>query len=227
MLPQEWAPAASSTPKVLENAGELRVNPDDVRASFHYRGNGTDLLTQVARAFGVSATLDESVVARPVRFDIGDVDFYTAMRAACAVTHTFWTPLQTHQILVAAESAENHRKFDHMAMRTFYVPGVTTPTDLNNVVTMLRNLFDIRLITPQPSAGTITVRAPQDVLDAATKILEGLDTSRPRDHAGRARLRDQPHVHAQHGFADSQPIPAVQYPGGSAWRRWVARTFRI
>jgi len=176
---QEWAPAASSTPKVLENAGELRVIPDNVRASFHYRGNSTDLLAQVARAFGLSATLDESVTARPVRFDIGDVDFYTAMRAACAVTHTFWTPMQSYQILVASESAENHRKFDHMAMRTFYVPGVTTPTDLNNVVTMLRNLFDIRLITPQPSAGTITVRAPQDVLDAATKILDCLDTSRP------------------------------------------------
>ncbi len=176
---EEWAPAASSTPKVLENAGELRVKPDDVRASFHYRGNGTDLLTQVARAFGLTATLDESVTARPVRFDISDVNFYTAMRAACDVTHTFWTPLQPSQILIATESAENHRKFDHMAMRTFYVPGVTTPTDLNNVVTMLRNLFDIRLITPQPSAGTITVRAPQDVLDAATKILEGLDTSRP------------------------------------------------
>src|ERR1019366_2831936 len=50
---------------------------------------------------------------------------------------------------------------------------------LSMIVTLLRNLFDIRLITPQPESGTITIRAPQDVLDAATQVLEGLDSARP------------------------------------------------
>ena len=176
---QEWAPTASTAPRVLKDVGVLRVEPDPVRASFHYRGNGNDLLTQVARAFGISVTFDESVVSRPVQFDIDDVDFYHAMQAAAAVTHTFWTPLQRKQVLIAVESVENHRKFDRMALRTFYVPGVTTAADLSMIVTLLRNLFDIRLITPQPESGTITIRAPQDVLDAATQVLEGLDSARP------------------------------------------------
>jgi general secretion pathway protein D len=175
----EWAPAASAAPRILQDAGVPRVEPDPLRASFHYRGNGNDLLTQVCRTFGLTVTFDESVVSRPVRFDIDDVDFYQAMRAAAAVTHTFWTPLQQKQILVALDSAENHRKFDRLAMRTFYVPGVTTPADLSTIVTLLRNLFDIRLITPQAQAGTITIRAPQDVLEAATRVLEGLDNARP------------------------------------------------
>lgn len=175
----EWAPVASAAPKVLQDAGELRVQPDTVRASFHYRGNGHDLLTQVARAFGITAIFDESVVSRPVRFDIDNVDFYRAMQTASAVTHTFWTPLQQRQVLIAAESNENHGKFDRMAMRTFYVPGVTTPTDLAAIVSLLRTLFDIKLITPETQAGTITIRAPQDVLDAATQVLDSLDASRP------------------------------------------------
>ncbi len=175
----EWAPAASTVPQVVQYAGVLRVEPDAERASFHYRGNGNDLVTQVARAFGLSVTFDDSVVSRPVQFDIDDVDFYGAMQAASAVTHTFWTPVERKGILVAAESVENHRKFDRMAMRTFYVPGVTTAADLSTIVTLLRNLFDIRLITPQAESGTITIRAPQDVLDAATQVLEGLDSARP------------------------------------------------
>jgi general secretion pathway protein D len=95
------------------------------------------------------------VVTRPVRFDIGVADFYAAMRAACDVTHTFWTPLDPKQLLIVAESPDNHRKFDRMALRTFYVPGVSSPADLNNVVNLLHTLFDIRLVTPQPQSATM------------------------------------------------------------------------
>ena len=150
-----------------------------MRASFHYRGDGNDLLIQVTHAFGLNATFDQSVVSRTVRFDIDDVDFYTAMRAASAVTHTFWTAVEKKGVLIAAESAENHRQFDRLAMRTFHVPNATTPADLFSIVSMLRTLFDIRLIFPQAQSSTITIRAPQDVLDAATQVLEGLDGARP------------------------------------------------
>jgi len=45
---------------------------------------------------------------------------------------------------------------------------------------MLRNLFEIRLVTPQPSSSTLVVRAPRNVLDAATRTIEGLGDSRPQ-----------------------------------------------
>ena len=176
----EWAPKTSVAPQVVEASDEIRVVPDSTQADFHYRGDGRGLLTQVAAVFGVTATFDESVVSRQVRFDIGRANFYTAMAAACQMTHTFWTPLDDKQILLAAESVQNHRQFDRMALRTFYLPGVTSPQELNDVVNLLRNLFEIRLVTPQPSASTIVVRAPRKMLDAATKIIEGLGDSRPQ-----------------------------------------------
>ncbi len=176
----EWAPKTQAPPRVLAEAGEVRVAPNPNRADFHYRGDGRGLLTQVAGAFGVTATFDDSVVSRRVRFDIDNVDFYAAMRAACDVTRTFWTPLEEKQILLASESPENHRVFDRMALRTFYIPGVTTPQELNDIVNLLRTLFEIRFLTQQPQAGTIMVRAPQNVLDAATQFMETLGDSRPQ-----------------------------------------------
>ena len=120
----EWAPKnfrrGSAGSRRLP---EIRVSPTAARADFHYRGDGRGLLTQVASAFGVTATFDESVVSRQVRFDLGRADFYTAMAAACQMTHTFWTPLDDKQILLAAESAQNHRQFDRMALRTFVCPA--------------------------------------------------------------------------------------------------------
>lgn len=173
-----WAPRAEAAPQVLVDAGELRVVPSLARADFHYRGDSRGLLTQVAASFGVVATFDDSVPSRRVGFDIQGVDFYTAMGAACNVTKTFWTPLEDKQVLVAAESPENHRQYDRMALRTFFIPGITTPQELQEIVNVLRTVFEIRFITPQPQTGTLVVRAPQAMLDAATQMLGTLGDGR-------------------------------------------------
>jgi general secretion pathway protein D len=176
----EWAPKTTAVPQALTESVELRAAPNSGRADIHYRGDGRGLLTQVAVAFGITASFDDSVVSRSVRFDLGQADFYTAMATACQMTHTFWSPLSDKQILLAAESAQNHRQFDRMALRTFYLPGVSSPQELTDVVNLLRNLFEVRLVSPQPQSSAIVVRAPRDILDAATRILEGLGDSRPQ-----------------------------------------------
>ena len=174
------APKLSEPPRVLEDTGILRVTPALGRNEFHFRGDSRELLTQVTRAFGLTITFDDSVLSRRVRFDIEPVDFDTAMSAACAVTHTFWVPLQEKQIVMALDTPENHKKFDRMAMRTFYIPGASSPQDLTDISNLLRNVLDMRFITPQPQAGVLVVRAPEHVLDAATQLLLGLDDGRPQ-----------------------------------------------
>jgi type II secretory pathway component GspD/PulD (secretin) len=67
-----------------------------------------------------------------------------------------------------------------MALRTFYLPGIAAPQELSDVVNLLRNLLEIRLVNPQPQNSTIVVRAPHDTLDAATRLLEGFGDSRPQ-----------------------------------------------
>src|SRR2546421_7419822 len=173
-------PGLPERPRVLADWGVVRVEPNPIHADFHYRGEGRGLLSQVASAFGITATIDDSVVSRQVRFDIQNVDFFTAMRAACAVTHTFWTPLEEKQILILIESPENHRQFDRLGLRTFYVPGISAPQELNDIVNLLRTVFEIRFVTPHPQDNTIVVRAPIAVLDAATQLIGTLSDSRPQ-----------------------------------------------
>lgn len=175
----ESAPKVSAPPQVVADAGEIQVEPAAVRADFHFHGDSRELLTQIARAYGINASVDESVVSRRVAFDIQDVDFNTAMRVADDVTKTFWSPLDQKQILIANDTPESHRQFDRMAARTFYVP-VSSPQELNDLMNALRTLFDIRFVSAHPAGNTITVRAPQRMLDAATQLLESLDTSRPQ-----------------------------------------------
>ena len=176
----EWVPKMTGSPRVVAESPEVQVIPNAVSHEFHFRGDSHALLTQVAGAYGVSAELDESVPSRRVHFDIESVDFYTAVRAACEVTGAFWVPLSEKQIFLARDSSENHRQFDHMAMRTLYLPGATTPQELNEMVALLRTIFDIRFIAQQPQTGMVVVRAPTRVLDAVTALFEGFGVSRPQ-----------------------------------------------
>jgi hypothetical protein len=175
----EWAPKRSETPRVVESV-EVRVVPNPAVHEFHFRGDSHALLTQVAAAYGVTTEFDESVPTRRVHFDMESVDFYTAMRSACSVTGVFWVPLSEKQIYLVRDNSENHRQFDHMALRTFYMPGVSTPQEMTEMTTLLRTIFDIRFVSQQPQSGMLSVRAPSLVLDAVTQLFESFGASRPQ-----------------------------------------------
>ena len=174
------APKTTAPPTVVEESPELRLTPSGDHASFHYRGDTRELLNTIAKSFGVAAQIEDSVTSRRVLFDIDDVDFYKAMLVAGQLTKTFWTPLAEKQILIAADTPDNRRQYERMAMRTFYVPGVDSPTVLNDVMNLLRNLFEIKFVTPNAGSSTLVVRAPQNTLDAATQFLKSLDSTRPQ-----------------------------------------------
>jgi general secretion pathway protein D len=173
------APAPAGPPVVVEQSREIQLAPGHNLASFHFRGDSKELISTIARSYGVSVQIEDSVPSRRVSFDIDNVDFLKAMQVVGAVTKTFWSPLTEKQILVAADTPENRRQFERMAMRTFYIPGIDSPAALTEIVNLLRTLLEIRSVTPNAGSGTIVVRAPQATLDAATQLLQGLDASRP------------------------------------------------
>jgi general secretion pathway protein D len=175
-------PAARPAPglsTMLADSDEIHLQPKSERATFHYRGDARGLFTELASAFGVSAEFDDSVQTKPVRFDVDEVDFFTALGLACRVSKTMWTPLDEHQFLVAANTPDNHKQFDRMSLATFAVPGATTQQQATELVTSLKNICEFQKINSGQS-GTVEVRAPQATLAACTKLLLQLTTDRPQ-----------------------------------------------
>jgi general secretion pathway protein D len=166
--------------KLVQESPEIRVKPDPGTRNFHFRGDTRELLIQVAKEYGIEATFEESVTSRRVRFDLDAGDYETAMAAAMRVTRTFAVALSSKQILLLANNPNNRREFDRMSLRTFYVPDAMAPQELNELVSTLRTLFEVRFITQSASASTITLRAPQKTLEAATRFMETLSLERPQ-----------------------------------------------
>ncbi len=175
-------PAAASLgnmPALLAESSEIELQPKAERATFHYRGDVRGLFTELSSAYGVNAEFDDSVAAKTVRFYVDDVDFFTALSLASRVSKTMWTALDAHQVLIAANTPENHKIFDRMSLATFAVPGATTPQQTTEMVTSLRNICDFQKISTG-QGGTLEVRAPQATLRACTQLLRQLTSERPQ-----------------------------------------------
>ena len=165
--------------RVVEKSVEILLAPTNDRKAFHFRGDSKTLLTEVARAYGITAMIDDSVQSRRVHFDIENVNFATAMEAATRVTKTFWIALSGSQMYLVAETTENRRNFERLAIRTFYLPDFTTPQELGDMVNALRVVLDIRFVAQNTAESTITVRAPLPYVEAAGKLIESLAGGRP------------------------------------------------
>jgi len=167
-------------PARLAGTGEIHLEPRKDRASFHFRGDARGLYTELGSSFGISVQFDDSVQNRQVRFFVDDVDFVTALNLAGRVTKTMWAALDTHQMLVAADNPENHRTFDRMSLRTFAVPPHSTPQEVNDLITTLRNMFTLNFINSGQTGDTIEVRGPEDALEGCATLLKQLSNERPQ-----------------------------------------------
>src|SRR5262249_42857748 len=146
---------------------------------FHVRGDTRSVYAQIGQAFGVNFRFDEALTTRTLRFDIDDVDFYAATALAGKMSKTFWAPLTGQDAIVANDTTEGRRQWERLSLRTFYLGGATTATDINDIASLMRTIFEMRFVSPEPSHNTITVRAPKQAVEAAAALIDNLLDARP------------------------------------------------
>ncbi len=168
----------ASPPQVVASADALTAKPIDARHDIHYRGDSRGLITAAASSYGLTVVFDDSFPSRRLRFDLEDADFATAMQAASAATKSFTVALEDTVLFACADTPDNHRLYDRMGMRSFYV-SAGNPQDLNELVNSLRTLFEFKFVSLNTASSTITVRGSKAPLEAATQFLAQLDSPRP------------------------------------------------
>jgi general secretion pathway protein D len=167
-------------PRVVASADSLIAKPIDGIHDIHYSGDSRGLLTAVAASYGLTVIFDDSFPSRHVRFDLQNADFATAMQAASAATKSFSVALEDTVLFVAVDNADNHRLYDRMGMRSFFIPDVSVPKDLADLSNALRSLFDFKLVSVNTASSTVTVRGQLAALEAATQFLGQLNSPRPQ-----------------------------------------------
>lgn len=165
------------------SSGALRVDealeaPVGLKAtagahSFHLHAGEREVIRQVLTAYGVQATIDDTVETKRIRFDVDDVTFAEVRRALNLATNTFLVPLDPQLAVVAKDTRENHTKYDRLAAETVYLPGM--PTDqLTETVSLAKTLFNMKTATAMPSQSALSVRGPAEAIPALNATLNSL-----------------------------------------------------
>jgi general secretion pathway protein D len=166
-------------PQIVDRQDAIPVHPLDGRHDFHFRGDSRALITAVASSYGLTAIVDDSIPSRRVHFDLEGADFATAIQAASQVTKSFSVAVEDKVLFSTMDTAENHRLYDRMGMRSFYIPGDSSPQELQDLLNSMRTLFEFRFASLNAASRMITLRGPQGALAAASDLFAQMDSSKP------------------------------------------------
>jgi general secretion pathway protein D len=154
-------------------AGPITLLPSPGSKSFHLHSDEQDVIRQVLSAYGIHTTFDDSVQRLNLRFDLDDSPYQQTVSILLDMAHLFAVPLDAKSVLIAKDTPDNRQKFDHQLQETIYIPGMTNEQmdELGNVV---KNVFDVKQINIDKSAGTLVIRAPQETLTYVNLTLADL-----------------------------------------------------
>lgn len=174
-------PLPIASPENPDDSDEIHLQPKTERATFHFQGDVRGLFNELGSAYGVTVQFDDPLQNRQLRFNVEDVDFFTALKLACRSTKTMWAVLDSHQLLIANDNPENHRQFDRMSLRTFVLPSHASPQEVTEMSNAMRAIFtEVKVVKENQSTGTVQVRAPAAILEACARWMAQIDQQRPQ-----------------------------------------------
>jgi general secretion pathway protein D len=86
--------------------------------------------------------------------------------------------LSPTQAYFLEDTIENRRQFERMGLKTFYLPELNDQ-QLSEMTNSLRVLLNLRFISLDKDASTLSIRAEFPVLEAADHLIQSLTTGRP------------------------------------------------
>ena len=147
----------------------LKMGPVDARVVF----------STIGQLAGLSVIFDPSYVARQISVDLPNVTLEQGLDAVALEADAFWKPVTSNIILVATDNPQTRLKLQDEQVQTFYLRNTTTPAELTEITSGLRQLLDITRLQPIASDNAIVMRTTPDKLMLASKIIDSLDKAKP------------------------------------------------
>ncbi|MBB5059859.1 general secretion pathway protein D [Granulicella aggregans] len=188
--PKAAAPPPSSGPnsrrdetqqKIGSVSGIVELKPvSNDPITLHMVEDTKVIYQAIGKAAGLNVLFDPDYTSKRIPVDLTTVTLSDALRIVGTISNTFYKPVTTNTIFVAANTRQKRTDLDEMAVQTFYLSNTSTANDATEVLTAIRNLLDpsvkIFLVATQ---NAIVMRATPDQLLLAQKLLNDLDRAKP------------------------------------------------
>jgi general secretion pathway protein D len=163
----------------LDGPVELQPVSDDP-LTLHMVQDAEVVYQAICKAAGLNVIFDPEFVPKRIPVDLNDVSLADALHIVGIESGTFWKPLTSNTIFVAANTRAKRTEDDDLAVQTFYLTNVTQQNDANEIMVAIRNLLDPGLkIYLVASQNALIIRGTPDELILAEKIINDLDRTKP------------------------------------------------
>ncbi len=133
----------------------------------------------IGRAAGVNVLFDPDYVSKRIQVDLNNVSLLDGLRIVGTMSDTYWRPVTSNTIFVAANTRAKHIQLDEAAVETFYLTNAWQQNDMNDVQTALRNVLPGAKVYGVASQNAIVMKGTPDELLLAQKLVDDLDKARP------------------------------------------------
>lgn len=144
--------------------------------SLHLTSTTVDIVYKtIAKIAGINVLIDPDYKPQKINFELQDVTLRQAMEMVAMQSKTFWRPLSTNTIMVAADTGSKRKELEQNVMKTFYLRNAGSPADLQQAAGTLKAILDISRIQVTPEQRSLTLRGTPDQMVLAQKLLTDID----------------------------------------------------
>src|SRR6266480_2407258 len=167
--------AESPLSKMMEDVeGPVDLEPfSDTPLTLRMTTTADNVYKTIGKLAGINVLFDLDYKPQRINIELDDVPLREALRMVAMQSKTFWRPVSTKAIFVAAEG--RRKDFEDNVMTTFYLRNASTPAELQEVVSTLKGILDISRIQVNPTHSAITLRGTPDQMVLAQKLVTDLD----------------------------------------------------
>ncbi|HCC56459.1 MAG TPA: hypothetical protein DEQ47_04225, partial [Solibacterales bacterium] len=138
------------------------------------------LFDTIGKLAGVNVLFDpdydsQQQAMRPQSIDLNNSTLEDALEYVSVATKSFWKPLSPNTIFVSVENPAKHREYDEQVVKVFYLNNVTSPQELQEIITTLRTVVEVSKLFQYTAQNALILRAESNKMAMAEKIIADLD----------------------------------------------------
>lgn len=133
----------------------------------------------IGKLAGVNVLFDPDYSDKKIDIQIQNATLFEALDYVSLIAKAYWKPISDNAIFITNDNTNKRREYEEEIVKTIYLNNVATPQELQEIVTAIRGLTDIRRMFPVTSMNALILRGTEAKLALAEKVVYDIDKARP------------------------------------------------
>lgn len=133
----------------------------------------------IGKYAGLTMIYDPDFPARKINFEVNGVTLEQALEIASLESKAVIKPVTENTLFVYPDQPQKRRENEEEVVKTFYLSNVSQPQDITEIMTGLRQLFDLKRVQQVNAQNAIIIRDTPAKLMLVQKLIDDIDKAKP------------------------------------------------